>query len=93
MPNLNECDIDHDDFYDHDDNEDFDNYDNDGLYIGSRILFADPGGNSALRAGPRVHPCPTCGRPDMLSAEDVALSYQCDVCADNTERFGGPYGM
>lgn len=58
-----------------------------------RIDFADPGGNSALRASsptnPRIHPCPNCGAPNRLTPKDVALSYQCDSCADSLER-GGP---
>jgi hypothetical protein len=52
--------------------------------------FADPGGNSALRAGPRIHPCPTCKQPNRLSPEDVKRGYQCDPCADRAER-GGDY--
>jgi predicted RNA-binding Zn-ribbon protein involved in translation (DUF1610 family) len=47
--------------------------------------FADPGGKSALRAGKREFPCPTCGREDMLTAKDIALHYQCDICADEAE--------
>jgi hypothetical protein len=47
--------------------------------------FADPGGRSALRAGVRDQPCPTCGRPGRLTAEDVRLHYQCDSCADRAE--------
>lgn len=47
--------------------------------------FANPGGKSALRAGPRRYPCPTCGREDMLSAADMRLGYQCDRCADIDE--------
>jgi predicted RNA-binding Zn-ribbon protein involved in translation (DUF1610 family) len=43
--------------------------------------FADPGGHSALRAGSRCFPCPTCGRENALTAADVALHYQCDRCA------------
>jgi hypothetical protein len=50
--------------------------------------FADPGGRSALRAGERVYPCPTCERPNQLCAEDVQLGYQCDYCADLLERGG-----
>lgn len=54
--------------------------------------FAYPGGNSALRAAtsdnPREHPCPTCRRPDRLTAKDVSLGYQCDSCADCDERGG-----
>lgn len=54
------------------------------------VGFADPGGNSALRAetkdNPRNLPCPTCGRPNMLTPIDVAHHYQCDICADQAER-------
>jgi hypothetical protein len=52
--------------------------------------FADPGGNSALRAAtkgnPRNRSCPTCKRRRMLTPADVALGYQCDYCANKTER-------
>jgi hypothetical protein len=52
--------------------------------------FADPGGCSALRAAspsnPRNLPCPTCGAENVLTPKDVALSYQCDRCADRDER-------
>ena len=52
--------------------------------------FADPGGNSALRAAtptnPRNLPCPRCHRPNRLTPRDVALGYQCDSCADAAER-------
>lgn len=55
-----------------------------------RIEFADPGGNSALRAAskrnPRNLPCPTCKRPNRLTPADRALGYQCDSCADKAER-------
>ena len=58
-----------------------------------RMMFADPGGNSALRAAsednPRNLPCPTCHQPNRLTPADVALGYQCDSCADALER-GGP---
>ena len=47
--------------------------------------FRDPGGRSALRAGDPVHPCPTCGTPDMLTDEDKSRGYQCDRCADAAE--------
>lgn len=51
--------------------------------------FADPGGNSALRAAtsfnPRNQPCPTCGAKNALTPRDVALHYQCDRCADKDE--------
>ena len=60
-----------------------------------RSEFADPGGRSALRAAtknnPRIYPCPTCEQPNRLTAKDVRLHYQCDVCSDRDEGFGG-YG-
>ena len=52
-------------------------------------MFADPGGNSALRAAskdnPRNLPCPTCGEPDRLTPADRQHGYQCDRCADRDE--------
>lgn len=66
----------------------------DDYYEEFPIHFADPGGNSALRAAtkdnPRNLPCPTCERENMLTPADVALGYQCDACADEVER-GGPF--
>jgi hypothetical protein len=57
---------------------------------GDDIDFADPGGRSALRAAtednPRNLPCPHCGKADRLTPADRALGYQCDECADRTER-------
>ena len=50
-----------------------------------RYMFRDPGGRSALRAGEPKHPCPTCGRPNQLTDEDIWLGYQCDYCADALE--------
>jgi len=54
-----------------------------------RSEFADPGGNSALRASsksnPRNLPCPNCGEANRLTPKDVALHYQCDSCADRLE--------
>lgn len=56
------------------------------------LEYAEPGGNSALRAAtpdnPRDRPCPSCGWPDRLTRKDVALGYQCDKCADALERGG-----
>lgn len=53
-------------------------------------MFADPGGNSALRASsrrnPRNLPCPTCKQPNRLTPADKARGYQCDGCADRAER-------
>jgi len=58
--------------------------------------FADPGGNSALRASsktnPRNLPCPNCGAANRLTPADRARGYQCDACADRAEGFGGSYG-
>ena len=54
--------------------------------------FAQPGGNSALRAAtknnPRNKPCPTCKRPNKLTPADRERGYQCDDCADRAERGG-----
>jgi hypothetical protein len=52
-------------------------------------MFANPGGNSALRAAskknPRSCPCPTCKEPNKLTPADVRQGYQCDGCADKDE--------
>jgi hypothetical protein len=57
-----------------------------------RSMFADPGGRSALRAAnkrnPRNRPCPTCGKANRLTPEDIARGYQCDECADRAEGYG-----
>ncbi len=57
------------------------------------VDFADPEGRSALRAAsrtnPRIFPCPTCRQPNRLTAQDVSAGYQCDTCADNSERGRG----
>lgn len=50
-----------------------------------RTRFRNPGGRSALHPGRRCHPCPTCKRPNALTARDVANRYQCDACADRDE--------
>lgn len=54
--------------------------------------FADPGGNSSLRAAtksnPRNRSCPTCKTRNVLTPKDVQLGYQCDRCADQLERGG-----
>lgn len=54
-----------------------------------RSDFAEPGGNSALRAAtkanPRNLPCPTCHQPNRLTPKDVSLGYQCNACADQQE--------
>ena len=52
-------------------------------------MFADPGGNSALRretlSNPRNLPCPTCGAENVLTPADRAAGYQCDTCANRAE--------
>jgi len=55
--------------------------------LDERCDFADPGGRSALRAGDRIHPCPTCKKPNRLTDRDVQLGYQCDECADAAEGY------
>ena len=56
------------------------------------VGFADPGGNSALRAAtpsnPRNLPCPNCGEPNKLTPADRRAGYQCDDCANSLERGG-----
>jgi len=57
-----------------------------------RSEFADPGGESSLRAETPTNlrnlPCPTCGRENMLTPKDRALGYQCDICANEAEGRG-----
>ena len=56
-------------------------------------MFGDPGGRSALRratsSNPRCHPCPTCGRTNVLTPADVQRGYQCDRCANRAEGYYG----
>lgn len=63
--------------------EDEEDYEDDYLIDG--VDFAEPGGDSALRAttpsNPRNLPCPTCGWPNRLTPIDVQRGYQCDSCA------------
>jgi hypothetical protein len=63
-------------------------YDDDDDLIDG-VGFADPGGNSALRAAtptnPRNLPCPTCGRENMLTPIDRRRGYCCDICANEAE--------
>ena len=65
-------------------------FDDDEDILIDGVGFADPGGNSALRAAtpdnPRSYPCPTCGRPNVLTRIDVQRHYQCDRCADAAEN-------
>ncbi len=59
------------------------------------VGFADPGGQSALRAAtrdnPRDQPCPTCRRENVLTRIDRQRRYQCDRCADRAEGRMGAY--
>jgi len=74
----------------HDELEDMESFGpNYGYTYEDEIEFANPGGNSALRAGNKEFPCPTCHRENMLTAADVQLGYQCDMCADAAEYGGG----
>ena len=74
-------------------------YDMDEIYEDDYLIdgvgFAEPGGNSALRAATKNNPrnlsCPQCGTPNVLTPADRARSYVCDQCADAAEGFGG-YG-
>jgi hypothetical protein len=84
------------DSYDSDDDDDFDDEfdddfddESDDDFESNEIQFRDPGGRSALRAGKRRHPCPTCDRPNQLTDADVRLHYQCDHCADLLESGRG----
>ncbi len=69
-------------------NDDY--YEDDYLIDG--VGFAEPGGESALRAAtknnPRNLPCPNCGEPNRLTRIDVRRHYQCDGCANRAERGG-----
>lgn len=82
---------DYDAFEDEWDDDDIDEEDEDFLIDG--VGFADPGGESALRAetpnNPRSLPCPTCKQPNRLTPIDVRRGYQCDACARQAE--GGGY--
>jgi len=73
----------------HEEDSYFDNCDEDGEYCPA---FADPGGNSALRAAsasnPRNLPCPSCNEPNRLTPADKRAGYQCDACADACEGGG-----
>jgi predicted RNA-binding Zn-ribbon protein involved in translation (DUF1610 family) len=68
----------------------YDEYDEEPI---DGVGFADPGGNSALRAAtrenPRDLPCPNCGEANRLTRIDRARGYQCDACADRAERGWG----
>lgn len=76
---------------DYDDDYDPSEFD-DGDDSLSDLDFADPGGNSALRAAtiddPRIHPCPTCLTANRLTRRDISHGYQCDQCADIIESGG-----
>jgi len=52
--------------------------------------FQNPGSalRKATKGNPRIYPCPTCKRPNKLTAQDKARGYQCDACADRAEGCG-----
>lgn len=87
-----------DHLFEEDDPEDYGDprYDDDDPAgpLADGTYFADPGGRSSLRAAgrdnPRNLPCPSCREPNRLTPADKARGYQCDSCADRTER-GGDY--
>ena len=58
-------------------------------------MFADPGGNSALRrastSNPRNRACPTCGAENVLTPADVRKGFQCNRCADRDEGLLPPW--
>jgi len=81
------------DYDDLDDDRDFDEDDDcAGDFDDDLGDFAEPGGQSALRAAsatnPRNLPCPSCHEPNRLTPKDVALGYQCDRCAERDEGCG-----
>ena len=65
--------------------------DDDGFPV-REAAFREPGGHSALRVGKRIHPCPGCGRKNMLTQADKDRHYQCDSCADKAEGRGYGHG-
>lgn len=85
LDNVDEVD-DSEDMYDEPDYDD----DDPAAPLADGTFFADPGGNSALRAAtrgnPRNLPCPSCREPNRLTPADKARGYQCDSCADAAER-------
>lgn len=81
--------------------EDWDEYGDEKLHDGegdwpdgegADIDFAEPGGESSLRAAtdsdPRDQPCPDCDKPNRLTSQDVALGYCCNSCAKINEGWG-----
>jgi hypothetical protein len=81
-----------DEYDDYDSDSEFDYDDGDIEDEIDGVGFANPGGNSALRAAtkdnPRNLPCPECQRENVLTPVDVARGYICDVCADRAENGG-----
>lgn len=72
--------------YDYEDDDYGDSQRDEEYFEDDEILFMNPGGNSALRAGKREFPCPTCDAPNRLCAADIKQGYQCDSCANAQER-------
>ncbi len=70
------------------DQEEFDGDEEDYQIDG--VGFADPGGESSLRAetesNPRNLPCGDCEEPDRLTPADVRAGLRCDACANQEER-------
>ncbi len=78
------------DYCPEDDDSSFDPDWDDDNYPIDGVGFADPGGDSALRAAtednPRDQACPNCGGENLLTRIDVQRGYQCNGCADAVER-------
>lgn len=74
-------------YYDYDDYDAGYDYENEPI---DGVGFADPGGNSALRAATRDNPrnlhCPSCGGLNRLTPIDKQRGYQCNQCAEAAER-------
>jgi hypothetical protein len=83
-------DTDEPDYNEYDDDDEYDHRYDDGEELIDGVGFADPGGNSSLRAetpsNPRNLPCPNCEAENVLTRLDKAAGYQCNRCADRAER-------
>lgn len=70
--------------------DDYDGLDENGEPLIDGVGFADPTGESSLRAetpsNPRNLRCPTCHAPNRLTPLDRAAGYQCNSCSDKTEQ-------
>ena len=60
-----------------------------GHRVGKRASYCSTCGT---KLNPRIHPCPNCDRPGLLTEADKSRGYVCDGCADARERGGWGYG-